>query len=423
LRFSPSISNLQYQWYNQYSMTERLYLQDAYLATFTARIVERASLPGGRLAVVLDRTAFRPGGGGLPADRGWLNRAPVVELSVRERDGEILHVLAEEIWENEVQAQVDWPRRLDVMRQHTAGHLLADALAQVRGATVVGVLVGEQEAFLDLRRFDLAPAQIEEVEAAANEAIWSNRAIRAGSVNAAQAGKIGLSVSPNARWPLQVVSIEGASVMVCDGVHVARTGEVGLVKVLGQETQGDRLRLRFTCGARALAELRHADRTLAQIAGGLGIARSDVAPAVTRLASEWSATRADLAALRGTKADLEAETMAACAQPVGKARIVRRVYADGECKVAELRQLARRLVAQPGLVVLLGIAGEKAQLVFARSADVSYDMTVFVRAAAQMLNSQGGGQPALAESLPARADEARVQAAITKACKLLQAQR
>jgi hypothetical protein len=99
--------------------------------------------------------------------------------------------------------------------------------------------------------------------------------------------------------------------------------------VLGQETQGDRLRLRFACGARALAELRHADRTLAQIAGGLGIAPSDVAPAVTRLASEWSATQADLAALRGAKTDLEAETMAACAQPVGKVRVVRRVMESG----------------------------------------------------------------------------------------------
>ena len=402
-------------------MTERLYLQDAYLASFSARIVERMLLPSGRLAVVLDRTAFRPGGGGLPADQGWLNRVHVAELAVRH--GEILHVLEEEIWEDQVQAQLDWPRRLGVMQQHTAGHLLADALARVCGAAVVGILVGEQEAFLDLGRFDLAPAQIEEVEAAANEAIGSNRAIRAGPVSAAQAGKIGLTIPPNARWPLQVVSIEGASVAVCDGVHVARTGEVGLVKVLGQETQGDRLRVRFVCGARALAELRHADQALAQIASGLGIARSDVAPAVTRLASEWSASQADLAALRGTQSGLEAETMAACAQPIGKARVVRRVYADGERKVAELRQLARLIVAQPGLVVLLGLAGEKAQLVFARSADMSYDMTVFARVAAQMLNSQGGGQPALAESIPVRADAARVQAAITKVAKLLQSQR
>lgn len=409
--------------YNHHLMTERLYLQDAYLATFSARIVERELLPGGRLAVVLDRTAFHPGRGGLPADRGWLNRAPVVELLVRERDGQILHVLAEEIWENIVQAQIDWPHRLDVMRQHTAGHLLANAFAQVCGAAAIGIWVDEQEAFLDLRRLDVSPAQIEQAETAANEAIRNDRVIRVALVNAAQASKLGLTVPPNAQWPLQAVNVEGANVAVCDGVHVTRAGEVGLIKVLGQEPQGDRLRLRFACGVRALVELRQADRAIAQIASSLGIAQADIVPAVTRLASEWGASQANLAELHSRMIDLEAETMAACAQPIGSARVVRRVYAERERKVAELRQLARLIVARPGLVALLGIAGEKAQLVFARSADANHDMTMFVRAAAQMLNSQGGGQPALAESIPVRADEARVQAAITKAYKLLQSQR
>src|SRR5512146_2294862 len=103
-------------------MAERLYLQDAYKATFSAQIVERLTLPGNRLAVVLDRTAFRPGTGGLPADRGWLNSAPVVDVTRRESDGEILHVVAEDLWTDHVEARLDWPRRLDLMRQHTAGH-------------------------------------------------------------------------------------------------------------------------------------------------------------------------------------------------------------------------------------------------------------------------------------------------------------
>jgi alanyl-tRNA synthetase len=404
-------------------MTDRLYLQDAYLATFNARIVERVLLPGGRLAVVLDRTAFRPGTGGLPADRGWLNRAPVAELLMRESDGEMLHVLAEEIWENEVHARIDWPRRLEVMRQHTAGHLLAHAFAETCGAAAAGIAVSEQGAWLDLHRFHVSPAQVEQVEAAVNELALSDRAIRVASVNAAQAGKLGLSLPAGAAWPLQVVNIEGVGVTVCDGVHVARTGEVGLVKLVGHEPQGDRLRVRFVCGTRALAEFRRADHALAQVAEGLGIARADVGPAIARLASRLGAAQTEAEAMHTKMSSLEAETLAACAQVVGGAHVVRRVYAERERNVAELRQLARLIVARPGLVALVGIAGEKAQLVFARSADLSYDMTVFIRAAAQVLSAQGGGQLALAESTPVRADEARVQAAIAKAVKLLQAQR
>ena len=401
-------------------MTERLYLQDAYATTFSAHIVERVLMPAGRLAVVLDHTAFYPGTGGLPADQGWLNRAPVIDIIVRE-DGEILHVLSEEIWEDQVQAQIKWPRRLDAMRQHTAGHLLAHALTQVSGAATLGITVTEQAAWLELGRPDVSSAQVEQAESAANEIVWGNRAVRIASVDAAQAGKIGLAVPAGAEWPLQVVSVEGTGVMACQGVHVAQTGEMGLVKVLGCEARGERLRVQFACGSRALAEFRQAEQTLALVATNLGVAAANVAPVVTRLTSEWSAARTELETLRSQVIGFEAEALVASAEAANGVRVIRRVYPERD--VVEVRQLASLVVAQPGLVALLGTAGSRAQLVFARSADVSHDMTVIVRAAVRLLNAQGGGQPALAESLPVRADEARVEAAIAKAAKLLTAQR
>jgi len=401
-------------------MTEKLYLQDAYATTFSAHIVERVLMPDGRLAVVLDHTAFYPGTGGLPADRGWLNRAPVIDIIVRE-DDEILHVLSEEIWEDQVHAQIKWPRRLDAMRQHTAGHLLAHALTQVSGAATLGITVTEQAAWLELGRPDVSPAQVEQAESAANEIVLSNRAVRIASVDAAQAGKIGLAVPAGAVWPLQVVSVEGTGVTACQGVHVAQTGEMGLVKVLGCEARGERLRVQFACGSRALAEFRQAEQTLALVAANLGVAAANVAPVVTRLTSEWSAARTELETLRSQIVGFEAEALVASAEAANGVRVIRRVYHERD--VAEVRQLASLVVAQPGLVALLGTAGSRAQLVFARSADVGQDMTVIVRAAVRMLNAQGGGQPALAESLPVRADEARVEAAIAKAAKLLTARR
>ena len=401
-------------------MTEKLYLQDAYAATFSAHIVERVLMPAGRLAVVLDHTAFYPGTSGLPADRGWLNRAPVIDIIVRE-DDEILHVLSEEIWEDQVHAQIKWPRRLDAMRQHTAGHLLAHALTQVSGAATLGITVTEQAAWLELGRPDVSPAQVEQAESAANEIVLSNRAVRIASVDAAQAGKIGLAVPAGAVWPLQVVSVEGTGVTACQGVHVAQTGEMGLVKVLGCEARGERLRVQFACGSRALAEFRQAEQTLALVAANLGVAAANVAPVVTRLTSEWSAARTELETLRSQIVGFEAEALVASAEAANGVRVIRRVYHERD--VAEVRQLASLVVAQPGLVALLGTAGSRAQLVFARSADVGQDMTVIVRAAVRMLNAQGGGQPALAESLPVRADEARVEAAIAKAAKLLTARR
>ena len=401
-------------------MTQKLYLQDSYATKFSAQIVERVLMPDGRLAVVLDHTAFYPGTGELPADQGWLNRAPVIDVIVRE-DGEILHVLSEEVWEDQVQAQIKWPRRLDAMRQHTAGHLLGHALTQVSGAATLGITVTEQAAWLELARPDVSSVQVEQAESAANEIVLGNRAVRITSVNAAQAGKIGLAVPAGIEWPMQVVSVEGMGVTACQGVHVALTGELGLVKVLGYEARGERLRVQFACGSRTLAEFRQAERTLALVAASLGVSAANVAPVVTRLTSEWSAARTELETLRSRTIGFEAEALAACAERANGLRVVQRVY--NERDVAEVRRLASLVVVQPGLVALLGTAGNRAQLVFARSANVGQDMTVIIQAAVRMLNTSGGGQPALAESLPVRADEARVQAAIAKAAKLLTARR
>ncbi len=405
-------------------MTERLYLQDAYVGSFAARIVERVLWPDGRLAVALDRTAFCPGVGGLLADRGVLNRVQVAEVLMRESDGEILHMLSEEIWEDQVQARIDWPRRMDGMRQHTAGHLLASAFAQACGAATVGIGVTEREAFLDLDKSDVAPAHIEQAEAAANEVVLGNRAVRMATLDAAQAAKIGLSVPLNQKamgsgtaWPLQVMSVEGTGVTACNGVHVARTSEVALIKVVGSEPLGHRLRVRFVAGARALDEVRRVDQALGHIAASLGVSAAVAEPAVTRLMVELNATLAELETVRGKVLGAEADVLAANAETVGGVCLVKRVYAERD--VAELRQLAHLITTRPGLVALLGVAGNRAQLVFARSQDVSLDMTVYIRVAAQVLNAQGGGQPTLAQSTPVRADEARVEAALAKAIKVL----
>ena len=406
-------------------MAERLYLQDPYLTTFKADIVERVLMPGGRLAIVLDRTAFFPGASGLPADQGWLNNQPT-EIIVRPEDGEILHTLPEEIWGNAVQGQIDAPRRLDLMRQHTAGHLLADALAQVCGAASTGITVSEQEAWLEVDRSSITLAQIEQAETAANDAVLSDHAIRVASITAAQAAKLGLvALSPegyllSGSTRVQIISVEGNGPTLCEGVHVARTGEAGLIRVIGRQVHGEHLRVQFASGARALAEFRRLEQTLAQLAASLNVSAANVPLAVAHLASELAITQNDLETVHGTIAGFEVEALVASAGSAGGARVVHRVYADRD--VTALRQLARLIVARPGYVVMLGAAGNKAQLILARSADVRHDMTVPIRIAAQVLNTQGGGQPAMAESLPVRADEARVQAAVTKAVKWLQAQ-
>ncbi len=398
-------------------MTERLYLSDSYRAACPARILERVLMSGNRLGLVLDQTVFHPETSAFPADRGWLGKTPVVGVVRRDGDGEILHVVSEEIWADQTEARIDLARRLDVLQQHTAGHLLAHALDRLGCGPVTALAVGEAHAFLELDLPGLTSTQLEQAERMANEMALANRAVRGALVDAGQAAKLNLDVPAGMSWPMRVISIEGDGTVPCAAPHLARTGEAGLIKVTSNRAHGNWLQIYFKAGLRALAEFRQLQGALDQVGKSLGMNPAEAGPAAVRLASDLAAARAELAALRSRTVTLEAEAIAATAET----KVIERVYADRD--VAELRQLASLLVARPGWVVLLGASGSRAQLIFARSPDIQHDMTVFIRAAAQVLNTQGGGQPARAETAPTQADEARVRVAIAKAAKLLRARR
>jgi len=121
-------------------MTERLYLKDSYLRSFRARVLEVRELDG-RPAAILDRSAFYPEGGGQPGDRGTLGGVKV--LDTQERDGAVLHLLAQPLHPGEVAAEIDWTRRFDHMQQHHGQHLLSAAFDQL-GAPTVSFHLGER---------------------------------------------------------------------------------------------------------------------------------------------------------------------------------------------------------------------------------------------------------------------------------------
>ena len=146
-------------------MTERLYLDDADLLSFDAEVLAVRTL-GGRPAVVLDRTAFYPEGGGQPADQGRLGGVPVVD--VQEVDGEIVHALAGPAPEGKVAGEVDAARRRDHVQQHHGQHLLSAAFEATAGARTVSFHLGDETCSIDL---DAPPAALGPDELRAAQAI------------------------------------------------------------------------------------------------------------------------------------------------------------------------------------------------------------------------------------------------------------
>ena len=149
-------------------MTEKLYEVDSYVQNFTAQVVSCTPVPGG-FAVVLDRPAFFPEGGGQPCDTGRLGGARVLAVHT---DGEtITHTTDAPLTAGEtVDGCLDWPARLDAMQQHTGEHILSGALHRLFGAENVGFHIGSPYVRMDTS-IPLTQEQLAQAEAEANAAV------------------------------------------------------------------------------------------------------------------------------------------------------------------------------------------------------------------------------------------------------------
>ncbi|HEX2943847.1 MAG TPA: alanyl-tRNA editing protein [Rhodopila sp.] len=226
-------------------MTERLFLNQPALAETTARVL--ASTEQG---VVLDRTVFYARGGGQPGDTGtlqWDDGTMPVADTVKGEGDDILHVPAAGAplppVGATVHAAIEWPRRHALMRMHTAMHLLCSL---IKDAAVTGGQVGADKSRLD---FDLPnPPAKEEIEAGLNALIEADHPVHIEwvdeSVLDADPGLVRtMSVQPprgTGRLRLMRIGDEARQVDLqpCGGTHVARTGEIGGIRVLKIENKG-----------------------------------------------------------------------------------------------------------------------------------------------------------------------------------------
>jgi misacylated tRNA(Ala) deacylase len=225
-------------------VTEELFLDDSYLGEFGARVTRLA----GR-EVILDRTAFYPGGGGQPPDTGTLGVGPVRARVVdarREGDG-IVHVLDNPIPETvrELRGELDWDRRFAHMRHHTALHVLSGVIWRGFGAKVTG---GQMRA--DRARMDFSfPGEwtvevVGEIERLANEALAGEHRVKVYGLPRVEALKnpdlirTQVNLVPERVRVIRIVDIEGIDTQADGGTHVANTREVGRMEITGHKSKG-----------------------------------------------------------------------------------------------------------------------------------------------------------------------------------------
>ncbi len=395
--------------------TDRLYYADSYCTSFEANLTSMTTVNGAP-AAILDRTCFYPTSGGQPHDTGTLGGAAVLDVIVRESDGEVLHVLNRALGGGRVSGQVDWARRFDHMQHHTGQHILSRAFEQLAGAETVGFHMSPDSMTIDLDRPDLAPATVDVAEDLANQIVTEDRPVRAWFPADDELAALALRKVPDVEGRFRVVAIEGFDVNACGGTHVARTGAVGLIKVLRTERRGDILRVEFRCGARALRDYRLKNALLHQIAAELTTGFAELPAALTRLRDENKALRRDLRQAQALALAHEAETLWAAGEQIGGVRLVLAAFAGRDTD--ELRQLVQQIIARPSTVAVCAASGAKAQLIAARSDDVALDMVAVLKHGLAVWGiDRGGGRSSFAQGGGGDVSAAEAQAALRAAAE------
>lgn len=228
-------------------MTELLYQTDAYLKEFSAVIT---SVDSETRAVILDRSAFYPGGGGQPCDFGTLeaNGVKYPVEKVKKQGDDVLHFLGgvEPLPApgSASLGTLDWVRRHQLMRTHTALHILCGTVFRDYGAKVTGGDMDPLKGRMDFEFETMRAELVREIEAAVNVEVKKNHEIRVQILPREEAFQIPdlirtkINLLPEGILQVRTVEIVGLDLQADGGTHVANTSEVGTIKVVEYKSKG-----------------------------------------------------------------------------------------------------------------------------------------------------------------------------------------
>jgi misacylated tRNA(Ala) deacylase len=226
-------------------MTHQLYQLDAYLKEFDANVIAIAGN-----AIALDRTAFYPGGGGQPHDLGTLTSAnktwEVTQVRKSKTDALVWHeVLGEPPAVGaQVHGVLNWERRYQLMRTHTAMHVLCGVIFRDYGAQVTGGNMEPLQGRLDFEFETMRAELVKEIEAKINLEVAAARPIHVKILPREEAFKIPdlirtkINLLPEGIAEVRTVEIAGLDLQADGGTHVANTSEVGRLRIVEYKSKG-----------------------------------------------------------------------------------------------------------------------------------------------------------------------------------------
>ena len=384
-------------------MTEKLFYEDSHMITFSA-VVKACEKVGDYYEAVLDRTAFFPEGGGQYADTGLIDGVKV--LDAHERDGVIYHKVEKELpVGKQVEGRIDWEERFSKMQHHSGEHIVSGLVNSIYGYDNVGFHMGKDAVTMDFNGA-LSKEQLKEIEKKANEAVVKNLDIQVLYPSKEELSEINYRSKIEIEGQVRIVIVPGYDTCACCAPHVKKTGEIGLIKLIGVQNYKGGVRVSMLCGFRAIDDYEAKSESVKRISVLLSAKEAEVADEVARLKEE-------LASQKGRVAEMQQKLL--------------------QYKVNELPENEALVVlfesdlsgdAPRELVNLLLERGTEVGVVFAETGENQYryvigSKVVDVRSFAKMLNEKfagrGGGKPEMVQGSVSGAAEVIKEA--VEACR------
>ena len=406
--------------------TEALYYVDQYMKEFQAKVLKLI----GKEYVVLDRTCFFPEGGGQPADEGCLvfdgKKAEVVD--VQKVGNVIVHRVkgeAPKVGET-VNGAILWEKRYELMKNHTATHVVGGAAKRVLGLHVwqYGTQKGVESSRLDISHYRrLTLEEVQKIEVLANEAVFRDIKVETKWMPRNEAEQLyGFRLYQGGAVPgkeIRVVRAGDWDVEACAGTHLKSTGEIGLLKIIHSERVQDGVeRLVYSVGVQGLKAVQRNEQLLFKVSETLSAPLDKLDKTAEKLVKELKESSAErrrlvkeLAVKESGK--LEENASGACVEEIQGVKLVMRDF-PGCVDVDRMVQTANEMVKKDEAIVALfyGSDGKNARIVVMAgktAVEKGVDAGEAVKHSSGIIGGGGGGRPNFAQgggTNPEKLDEA-----------------
>ncbi len=368
--------------------------------------------PEEHAAIILDQTPFYAESGGQVGDSGELlfrkNRFEVVDT--QHQSDAIIHLGIVTEGElnvgDKVKARVDEQRRADIMRNHSATHLLHAALRQVLGEHVgqKGSHVGPDRLRFDFSHFEaMSEKQVSEVETLVNGWILHNAPSRTRTMPLEDARKTGAMALFGEKYtdPVRVLKIGDYSTELCGGTHVRRSGDIGLFKILSESgvAAGVR-RIEALTGLGAVGWVQYVDLQIKSLAGKLKTASTGLDEKLVQVLERNHDMEKELERLKAKLASSQGGDLAQRAVAVDGFKVLAAKLegADPKGLRSTIDQLKNKLGS--AVIVLAAVKDDKVSLVAGVTKDLSDQIAAgpLVNFVAEQVGGRGGGRADLAQA-------------------------